>query len=102
MLLQTLFNNHCCDFVKLKEQEDKAIAKILEIGHSMLQTRTEYDKLMNKCNDGTLLLHFYDVNLQDKIHKYKGITLSYVYDDDDATVSGIRIVIRAPHPLLQK
>ena len=64
LLLQTLFNKHCCDFVKLKEQEDKAIAKILEIGHSMLLKRTEYDKLMNECKDGNLLLHFYDLNLQ--------------------------------------
>ena len=103
MLLQTLFNTQCCQFVKLRETEDGAIAKVLDIGRNMLQKHSEYDTLMNDCKDGTLLLHFYELNLQrENMYKYKGIKISYDYGDDDSnTVTGIRICIRPPHPIYQ-
>ena len=98
-----MINTQCREYVRLREKEDDAIAKLLDIGRSMVQCRAKYDTLMNNCNDGTLLLHFYNLNLQrSKIHKYNGISLSYLYDDDDADVSGIRIVITPPHPIHQK
>ena len=88
MSLQTkVVDKQCFDFLRIVKNEDDAIDKLVEIGKSMLKGHKEYTELMKECNNKTLLLRFYEVNLERrKREKRLGI---HVHFDD---FSGVLIV----------
>ena len=88
MSLQSkVVDKQCFDFLKIVQKEDDDINKLVEIGKSMLKGHKEYTELMKECNNETLLLRFYEVNLERR-KREKRLGIHVNFDD----FSGLHIV----------